>query len=322
MVSFVDYHEAREFLQALAPYFKALMSLYFILFLKGFFSPSNKYLRKVFVFSLLTVAFFFGLLLWFHLKIYNVVYLSAGFLPAPLRLFPPFWIETEKLFFWLFLSQLASLPLFLSRKEGLIEVTKPVSLAFSIFFLVVTIFDPFTNPLPKLHEELSMLEKAANAGLSTTAVGYIINFFYRVKYFYHSTYMWIHPPLLFASYAFFVIAFPLHLKLLINKRFLFEDTIENNAYGLVALGYLFLTLGLLVGYPWALEAWKNEAWWWSPKINVSIMMWLFYTAYLHGRIYRGSKLASYSTYLGVLSFAFLIFTYMATYLLPGVHSYG
>ena len=39
----------------------------------------------------------------------------------------------------------------------------------------------------------------------------------------------------------------------------------------LAIPYLF-ALGMLLGYPWALQAWGPN-WWWDPKICSSLMMW-------------------------------------------------
>ena len=46
---------------------------------------------------------------------------------------------------------------------------------------------------------------------------------------------------------------------------------------------------MLLGFPWALMSWQGESWWWSGKVNMSIMMWLLYTAYLHARLYLRTK---------------------------------
>ena len=78
---------------------------------------------------------------------------------------------------------------------------------------------------------------------------------------------------------------------------------------------------MLLGFPWALMSWRGEAWWWSGKVNMSIMMWLLYTAYLHGRLYlRRAGMWRWVAVLAVLSFAALVLTYLTTYVIPGAHS--
>ena len=200
------------------------------------------------------------------------------------RFYPPFWIENEKLFFWFFLSAI----LLLRVREGK-SVSKIVLLVMLIFVIV---FQNPSDPLPNLRRELEMFDPT-----------YIRHYIARAAFFYNSPYMWIHPPLLFISYAFFLHSFSLSLA---NK----------NEYDFAKSGYLFLTLGLIFGYPWAVEAW-GEDWWWDPKIAMSIMLWVIYTAYLHARI-----IGKYHREINVAGFFSLIATYLATYLLPGVHAYG
>jgi ABC-type transport system involved in cytochrome c biogenesis permease subunit len=52
-------------------------------------------------------------------------------------------------------------------------------------------------------------------------------------------------------------------------------------------------------------------------------MWMLYTAYLHARLYlRRQHMWRAVAALAVLSFAILILTYVATYVIPGAHSYA
>ncbi len=82
-----------------------------------------------------------------------------------------------------------------------------------------------------------------------------------------------------------------------------------------------LTVGLLIGYPWAVDAWRGEPWWYDPKINVTLMMWVLYSAYLHSRLYihrKGMWMAT--AVLGQLAFLGVVITYLTTYVIPGIHS--
>jgi ABC-type transport system involved in cytochrome c biogenesis permease subunit len=139
----------------------------------------------------------------------------------------------------------------------------------------------------------------------------------RITFYYNSTYMWTHPPMLFIAYASLIITFAACIYMLKNH----DRTYEEIAYRYAKIGYILLTTGMLVGYPWAVEAWKDSAWWWDPKISGSIMMWVLYTAYLHAHIYAGKgKMWSMTAYLGIICFASLVFTYLLTYIVPGIHS--
>lgn len=315
MVSFADYHAFRDFLQRIAPFIKLSFLFLSVTILFASVSFRRNIVRYAYLTTLIIALVVFALLVAFHLNIYNTVYILADFLPESLRVFPPFWIETEKLFFWLLLYLLFAAPVFLFSREPALMRASGVALSLSL--LVVSYLDPLSNPLPSLHTEISNLERAANAGIS--GFNLVTGFYYRVKYFYHSPFMWIHPPLLFISYALFLVSFPLYFLNLLTRS---QPEVERLAYFYTAAGYFFLTLGLLLGYPWSVQAWSDIPWWWSPKISVSIVMWLFYTAYLHGRLYRGRTLGRISNLLGILSFASLLFTYASTYIFPGVHSYG
>ena len=123
--------------------------------------------------------------------------------------------------------------------------------------------------------------------------------------------------MLFIAYASLIITFAACVYMLIKKDKLYDEI----AYSYAKIGYILLTTGMLIGYPWAIEAWKDSAWWWDPKISGSIMMWVFYSAYLHSRIYASKdKMWKTTAYLGIICFASLIFTYLLTYIVPGIHS--
>ena len=138
-------------------------------------------------------------------------------------------------------------------------------------------------------------------------------------YYYNAWFMWVHPPLLFMAYGAFTISFVATIQMIVQRRSAFETT----AYRWARLGYLPITIGMLLGFPWALMSWQGEAWWWSGKVNMSIMMWMLYTAYLHARLYlRRQGMWKTVAALAVLSFLILVLTYLATYVVPGAHSYA
>jgi cytochrome c biogenesis factor len=137
------------------------------------------------------------------------------------------------------------------------------------------------------------------------------------RFFYNTWYMWVHPPLLFLSYGAFVASFAATVLMIARRRSSFETT----AYRWARLGYLPLTFGMLIGFPWAIMAWQGDSWWWSGKVNMSIMMWLLYTAYLHARLHlRARGMWRVVAALAVLSFVALVLTYLTTYIVPGAHS--
>ncbi len=257
-----------------------------------------------------------ALLVWFHLKIAESIQVFNPFDPtAPSEVLAvPLWIEGEKLYFWAFLYGCFVLAFRTSDQR----LTRALRVSLAAFVATALIVDgPFRQPLPLLHRELTEYAQAnafggmpwiqAAAGMYGRAVGY-----------YGSPFMWIHPPLLFLGYA----ALLAGTVILIVVALKSIPELENDAYRSIRLGYLALTAGMFVGYPWAVTAWQGESWWWSPKINVSIIMWLLYTAYLHGRLaLRRRNMYPLTLLLAFLAFATLCFTYLTTYIAPGVHSY-
>jgi cytochrome c biogenesis factor len=177
---------------------------------------------------------------------------------------------------------------------------------------------PFTQPLPGFLSQYAGYLQAMTAG-GVAADGAFQGMEGARQFFYNSWFMWVHPPLLFFSYGAFTISFLATLKMIWTRHSAFETT----AYRWARLGYLPLTVGMLLGFPWALSSWTGEAWWWSGKVNMSIMMWLLYTAYLHARLYlRRKGMWKAVAALAVLSFLILVLTYITTYVVPGAHSYA
>jgi len=91
--------------------------------------------------------------------------------------------------------------------------------------------------------------------------------------------------------------------------------------GTVSFGFLFLTLGIVTGAVWANRAWGTY-WSWDPKETWSLITWLIYAVFLHGRYIRGWRLRRLA-WLPILGFASVLVTYLGVnYLMKGLHSYG
>jgi cytochrome c-type biogenesis protein CcsB len=76
----------------------------------------------------------------------------------------------------------------------------------------------------------------------------------------------------------------------------------------VALGFPWLTLGILTGAIWAQNAW-GRYWGWDPKETWALITWLFYLLILHVRPlrrWRGWRLAG----LVVAGFGLVLFTFV------------
>lgn len=292
-------------------------SLALVLLLFSFYGPLRKYSRHLIMSIVLLLATGYAILVWFHYQIYLSVPLInpvdgqiAG------RYAIPVWIEDEKLLFWTLL--IGMWLVFIRPKKASFQIA--LNAVFSIF-IALTVFtsDPFSAPLNNFNGELNGFVQAINSTDFNSRMQVFGAAIGRMQGFYNSTYMWIHPPLLFVAYSAFVVSFLGIIYMLATGI----HEYERFAYNWAKSGYIVLTLGLLLGYPWAFEAWKGQPWWYSPKINVTLMMWVLYTAYLHSRIYLHRKgMWTTTGMMGILSFVGVVATYLSTYVLPGIHSVG
>lgn len=256
----------------------------------------------------LTLLYF--LLARYHLGLASISYLNP-FEGGRFSILVPFWVEKERLLFWLWVYS------FMVLYAWRLEKCLASALNFgSLAFLVAIFITARQEPLPEitaLAERYLVWELhpfSAPLELFRSLIG---------KYHLYATwYMWLHPPMIFTAYAAFTVNFFACIGMLL-KRHRSYDTI---AYAYAKFGYLLLTLGLLIGYPWALEAWRGISWWWSPIISASLMLWLFYSAYLHARLYiRDGKMWYITALLGIAGYLSVIFAYLVIFLLPGVHAY-
>ena len=209
---------------------------------------------------------------------------GRGGLPAvdwanPPRYAIPLWIEGEKFFFWALVYGLALIYPFARRAARPFRTALYVGLA----------------RLPRRRRLLrAALHGAARAvprrdravvrgrgERRRSKVRLFFKIYPRMIFYYNAPYMWMHPPLLFAAYALLTVTFAACVFMLFSAR----REQEREAYFYAKLGYLLLTVGMLIGYPWALQAWGPN-WWWDPKIAASIMMWLLYSGFLHTRHLR------------------------------------
>jgi cytochrome c-type biogenesis protein CcsB len=110
-------------------------------------------------------------------------------------------------------------------------------------------------------------------------------------------------------------------KLGLRDRLPDKSVLGRMTYKAVALGFPFLTLGIVTGSVWASQAW-GRYWGWDPKETASLITWLVFALYLHIRLvpkWRGPWIA----WVAVGGFWCVLFTYFGVnYLLSGLHAYG
>lgn len=96
-------------------------------------------------------------------------------------------------------------------------------------------------------------------------------------------------------------------------------TLDTLIYQSTALGFIFLTIGIMTGSIWAHYAWGSY-WSWDPKETWSLITWLIYAIMLHSRYVRGWR-GKRMAILAIIGFACVLFTYLGVNYLPGLHSY-
>jgi cytochrome c biogenesis factor len=255
-----------------------------------------------------------AVLAYFHFRLWElaaVVDPGTGAITG--RVAVPLWVESEKLFVW---AVVLAVLLMAARRHS--EELLPLGSALLLVLVAGALLlgRPFTEPLPDFLGQYSgYLQGMAAGGQAATQAFQGMEG--SRQFFYNTWYMWVHPPLLFLGYGAFAMSFCAAVLAAWKRRSAYEQT----AYRWARFGYLPLTAGMLLGFPWAILAWSGESWWWSGKVNMSIMMWLLYTAYLHLRLYlRKRGMWRWVLALAFVSFASLVLTYVTTYVVPGAHS--
>lgn len=254
-------------------------------------------------------------LVWFHWQLYDAAAVLDPFSGQVTgHLAVPLWVESEKLYVWAIIVSVLALA---ARRHG--DELRPLLAGVAALLIAGAVLwgHPFTEPLPDALGQYQQYASGVLSGDAARAASAFQGMEGARRFYYNTWYMWLHPPILFFSYGAFVASFAAILLTIRQRRSSYEVT----AYRWARLGYLPLTLGMLVGFPWAILAWSGESWWWSGKVNMSIMMWLLYTAYLHARLYlRRPGVWRVVIALAVLSFVALLLTYLTTYIVPGAHS--
>jgi ABC-type transport system involved in cytochrome c biogenesis permease subunit len=338
MADYQAYLAARDLLNRAAPFL--MWPAVACAWLAALLSPLKKTRRPWAAYGVAGALFFltlsFLLLVWYHWKIYQVLPLDlagqagdwinaqlkamasrgqASFPPVdwarPPRFLIPFWIEGEKFFFWTWVLTLVVLIEERREHRGYRSLLR-LMLALHVTGMAIY-SDPLAGALPKFHGE--MVQWFSAKGFDQ--VRYFFQIFPRMKYYYNAAYMWLHPPMLFIAYATLAATFAASIFTLGRA----EPALDRSAYTYAKLGYLLLTFGMLVGYPWAIIAWGPN-WWWDPKIASSIMMWLLYSAYLHQRFLSHHRHGRWQvSVLGIICYISLLFTYFMSWYFPGEHTF-
>jgi cytochrome c-type biogenesis protein CcsB len=102
------------------------------------------------------------------------------------------------------------------------------------------------------------------------------------------------------------------------------DFLDNFVYRCIAVGFPFLTMGLIFGALWAQVAWATY-WGWDSKEVWSLITWLVYIVYLHLRYIKGWR-GTRSAWFVVLGAIAILITFQLFGFLPAsqasVHKYA
>ncbi len=234
--------------------------------------------------------------------------------PSPPRYVLPLWLENGKYYFWFMCYALLALAAHFRLDHPRLRAALHILLAVQVGILFGAA-NPFSDPLPQF---FGAVEPWFTGSLSPAQrLGLFMQLYPKMIFYYNAEYMWFHPPLLFLSYACITVTFVTSVFMLVGR----EQAVEKMGYDHARLGFFLLTVGMLLGYPWALKAWGPN-WWWDPKICSSIMMWAIYSTYLHTRLYAHKPFMWYfSSLLGILCFLAMIFTFVSSFFFPGEHTF-
>jgi len=99
------------------------------------------------------------------------------------------------------------------------------------------------------------------------------------------------------------------------------EMLDDINYKAISIGYPLFTFGaLFAGAIWASKAW-GTFWGWDPKEVGSLIIWLFYTGYLHARMQRNWK-GDKAAVLSIIGFIMILLSFFGNIILSGQHAYG
>jgi cytochrome c-type biogenesis protein CcmF len=137
--------------------------------------------------------------------------------------------------------------------------------------------------------------------------------------------MIIHPPMLYLGFVSFVIPFAFAIGALVTRRT--DDEWIRTTRRWTLIGWLFLSLGLLLGGRWAYDVLGWGGYWgWDPVENAAFMPWLTGTAFLHSVMIQEKRgmLKQWNMVLIILTYALVIFGTFLTRsgVLSSVHAFA
>ena len=100
-----------------------------------------------------------------------------------------------------------------------------------------------------------------------------------------------------------------------------SDQLENLAYRLNIVGFIFWTFTLMAGAIWAERAW-GRYWGWDTKEVWTFIIWVVYAGYIHARATRGWR-GTRSAWLSIIGFSAVLFNFgIVNVFFKGLHAYS
>lgn len=145
-----------------------------------------------------------------------------------------------------------------------------------------------------------------------------------------NAWIWVHIALAMVGIAAFVLNFAGALMYLLQERqirskrqgrFYYRlpalETLDHLTYRMLALGFPFLTTGLILGAVWARTSW-GSVFAFDPLAFFSVVAWVIYAGTLAGRT-AGGWHGRRAAYFAIIGFVALVVTLGAGLFLPGRH---
>src|SRR4051812_16544563 len=97
--------------------------------------------------------------------------------------------------------------------------------------------------------------------------------------------------------------------------------LENSAYRVIIVGFIFWTFTLIAGAIWAEHAW-GRYWGWDTKEVWTFIIWTIYAGYIHARATRGWR-GSRSSWLAIVGYSAVLFNFgIVNVFFKGLHAYS
>ncbi|MEJ7555940.1 MAG: cytochrome c biogenesis protein [Aquificaceae bacterium] len=163
-------------------------------------------------------------------------------------------------------------------------------------------------------------------GLSAFAIFYASKEIVPLMPALRSYWLYLHVVTAFIGYAGFTVGFGGAVLYLLKDRFSnlplpSKDLLDEITYKSIVIVFPIWTASIILGAAWANEAWGGY-WSWDPKEVWSLIVWLFFGAYLHARQMLGWK-GKRTAWMVVFGFITVLICFFAVNLFfPGLHSYA